>query len=76
MAILEPGMTVWTVAKVNTAIDKNTRCQVDGGFCIPFAYVDAAVATDTLVSVIGSSNTAITATADTTKYFKVEIGGL
>ena len=68
------GDQVWLTAKTNTAIAFGGSVQCDGGFIIPFAYVDAAAATDTLSGVIGNALIGCSATADTEKLCLIEVG--
>lgn len=76
MERLEDGDQVWLTAKTNTAITVFGSVQVDGGFLIDFAYTDAAVATDTLSSVIGNALIGCTATASQEKLCLIEIAGV
>ena len=75
MERLEDGDQVWLTAKTNTTITFGGTVQVDGGFIIDFAYVDAAAATDTLSSAIGNTLVGCTLTAGQEKLCLIEISG-
>ena len=74
MYIPLPGEEIYLTAKANTAITVYVRVQADGGFIIPFAYVDGAEVTDTLESVVGTSQNTISAVASTTTICLVKWG--
>ena len=74
MYIPLPGDEIYMTAKTNTSITVNVRIQIDGGFIIPWAYVDGAEVTDTLESVIGKSLTAVTGAASTEAVVCIKIG--
>ena len=73
MEKLEPGDIVWLTAKTNTGITFGATVQVDGGFIIDFAYVDAAAGTDTLSSTVGEALVGCTATASQEKLCLIEV---
>lgn len=69
------GEEIYLTAKTNTAFTVYTRAQADGGFIIPFAYVNATEATDTLESVVGTVQKAVSAVASTETVVPVKWGG-
>lgn len=73
MERLEEGDQVWLTAKTNTAITEGKSVQVDGGFIIDFAYVDASANTDTLSSVVGNAKLGCTATASQEKLCLIDV---
>jgi len=75
MYVPQEGEEIYLVAKTNTAFTVYTRAQADGGYIIPFAYVDATEATDTLESVVGTVQNAVSAVADTETVVLVKWGG-
>jgi|GEM_PF-3877383 len=69
------GDEIYFTAKTNSAIGKGDLVQVDGGFGIAFAYADGTEATDTLQSVVGTCQDAVTAAASTEKVTWLIWGG-
>jgi hypothetical protein len=73
MERLEEGDQVWLTAKTNSAITEGKSVQIDGGFIIDFAYVDASANTDTLSSVVGNALIGCTATGSQEKLCLIDI---
>lgn len=69
------GDEIYLTGKTNVAIAFNDRIQVDGGYCIKFAYVDSTEATDTHAGKIAICQKAITAAGATEKITLAIWGG-
>lgn len=76
MEEIEDGDEFLAVEKTNTGFAYQDRVQADGGYVIPFAYLDNTEATDTLESVIGKAQEVVTAAGATEHYFLVKGGAM
>lgn len=65
---------IYLTVKTNTALTVYVEVQVDAGFIIPWAYVDAAEATDTRIGVMGAVQNAVSAVVGTETCVLVKMG--
>jgi hypothetical protein len=65
---------IYLTVKTNTALTVYVEVQVDGGFIIPWAYVNASEATDTRIGVMGACQNAVSAVASTETVVLVKMG--
>ncbi len=77
LLMYKPGIgdEIYITIKTNTAITVNTLVQIEAGFGIPWAYVNATELTDTMRSIAGLSRTTVAAVASTETICLIEVTG-